>query len=112
MGGDGQMTTVRDLFEQMPQSFHPPSAAGVDAVIQFAIDGEGGGNWLAVIRDGTLTVSEGVSESPSLTISASAEDYLAIGTGQLNEQLAFMTGRIRARGNTRLAMKLPKIFRR
>ena len=106
------MTTVRDLFAQMPQSFHAPAAVGLNAVIQFDLSGEGGGSWLAVIRDGQLSLAEGLSEHPSLTISASAEDYLAIGTGKLNEQLAFMTGRIRAKGDTRLAMKLPKIFRR
>jgi len=106
------MTTVHDLFDQMPQSFQPSAAAGIDAVIQFALEGEGGGNWLVTIRDGAVSVAEGLSASPSLTISATAEDYLAIGTGKLNEQLAFMTGRIRARGNTLLAMKLPKLFRR
>jgi putative sterol carrier protein len=106
------MTTVHDLFEQMPQSFQPAATAGIDAVIQFAIEGEGGGNWVAVIRNGALSLAEGLSENPSLTIRATAEDYLAIGTGKLNEQLAFMTGRITARGNTLLAMKLPKIFRR
>jgi putative sterol carrier protein len=106
------MTTVRDLFAQMPQSFHAPSAVGINAVIQFKLSGEGGGHWVALLRDGELSVAEGLSESPSLTISASADDYLAIGTGKLNEQLAFMTGRITARGDTLLAMKLPKIFRR
>jgi putative sterol carrier protein len=57
-------------------------------------------------------VTAGVSERPDLTITASAKDYIDISTGALKEMLAFMTGRITARGDLALAMKLPKIFKR
>ena len=106
------MPSVRDLFENMPRSFDATAAAGVDAVILFDITGEGGGKWYATIRESAVSIAEGSDVSPDLTISASAKDYVDIVTGALNEQLAFMTGRITARGNTRLAMKLPKIFPR
>lgn len=106
------MPTAKELFEAMPGSFDRDAAAGVDAVILFDLVGEGGGRWYATIRECELSIEQGSDVAPDLTISASAEDYIAIATGALNEQLAFMTGRITARGNTRLAMKLPKIFPR
>ena len=106
------MPSVRELFEKMPSSFDRAAAAGLSAVIQFDITGDGGGKWIAAVDGGELRVFEGASESPSLTISAAAPDYLAIGSGELNEQLAFMTGRLTARGDTALAMKLPTIFKR
>jgi len=106
------MPTVREIIERMPGSFDRDAARGLFAVIQFDIGGEGGGRWHATIRDGALSIDEGTSEAASLTISASAGDYVLIGTGALNEQLAFMTGRITARGDTALAMKLPRIFKR
>ena len=37
--------------------------------------------------------------------------YLDISTGKLNPQLAFMTGRITAKGDLVLAMKMPTIFK-
>jgi putative sterol carrier protein len=106
------MPTVEELFAKMPQSFNPEAAAGIDAVILFDISGAGGGKWFVTIKDSALSIVEGSDQKPDLTISASASDYVGIATGDLNEQLAFMTGRIKARGNTRLAMKLPKIFPR
>jgi len=106
------MAGVKELFERMPESFCREAASGLDVVILFDLSGEGGGQWQAAIKDGELRVSEGTHEAPNLTIRATAEDYYAIGTGALNETLAFMTGRITARGDTRLAMKLPKIFKR
>jgi putative sterol carrier protein len=106
------MPTVKELFERMPASFQRDAAAGMNAVIQFEITGEGGGTWRAVIENGELRLVEGGVPDPELVVTATAADYVAISTGALNEQLAFMTGRIRAKGNTRLAMKLPRIFKR
>ena len=106
------MPTVHELFAQMPGSFQPEAAAGLTATIQFEITGEGGGTWRVVLDNGALSILEGGVPSPELVITATAPDYVAISTGALNEQLAFMTGRIRAKGNTRLAMKLPRLFKR
>ncbi len=106
------MPSVRELFEQMPASFQPDAAAGLSALIQFEITGEGGGTWRVVLDNGKLSIVEGGVPDPELVITATAPDYVAISTGALNEQLAFMTGRIRAKGNLALAMKLPTIFKR
>ena len=106
------MPTVQEIFEQMPASFQPEAAAGLSAVIQFELAGEGGGTWRVVLDNGALSILEGGVPSPELVITATAPDYVAISTGALNEQLAFMTGRIRAKGDLRLAMKLPNIFKR
>lgn len=106
------MTTVREIFDGMPQTFLPEKAVGMNAVIQFDIAGEGGGQWHADIVNGALTVVEGLHEKPGVTLSASAQDYLDISTGKLNGQLAFMTGRLKAKGDLGLAMKMQSIFKR
>lgn len=105
------MTTVRSIFEGMPGTFLKEKAAGMNAVIQFDIGGDGGGQWYASIVDGELTVVEGRHPEPQLTLSASAQDYIDISTGKLNGQLAFMTGRLKASGNLALAMKMQSVFK-
>jgi putative sterol carrier protein len=105
------MTTVREIFEGMPQTFVPERAVGVNAVIQFDITGEGGGQWHADIVNGALAVLEGQHGKPDLTLTASAPDYVAISTGKLNGQLAFMTGRLKAKGNLALGMKMQGYFK-
>jgi len=106
------MPTIAELFAKMPESFDADAAAQVSAVILFDLTGEGGGKWFVTITRGELSIVEGSDASPDLVIAVSAKDYIDIATGALNEQLAFMTGRITAKGDTRLAMKLPKIFPR
>jgi putative sterol carrier protein len=106
------MTTLKEIFEKMPLAFDAGAARGLKVVIQFVLTGEGGGDWHVDLDEGMIAVVEGKHPTPKLTISATAQDYVNISTGKLNEQLAFMTGRITARGDTLLAMKLPKIFKR
>ena len=106
------MTTVRSIFERMPDTFIEAKATGVKAVIQFDITGEGGGRWYAAIDDGTLEVVEGTHPASQLTLTASAADYIDISTGKLDGQLAFMTGRLRATGDLKLAVKMQAMFTR
>ena len=105
------MTTVRAIFERMPQTFLKEKAAGMNAVIQFDITGDGGGRWYAAIANGDLSVVEGLHASPQLTLSASATDYVDISTGKLSGMLAFMTGRLKAQGDLALAMKMQSVFK-
>ena len=104
--------TVKEIFDGMPATFIPAKATGVTAVIQFDITGDGGGKWHAAIDNGALRVIEGQHSSPHLTLSAKAADYIAISNGKLNDQLAFMTGRVTAKGDLALAMKMARMFRR
>ena len=104
--------TVKEIFAAMPASFRPEAAAGLEVVFQFDITGEGGGQWYAAIKDGTLAVIEGRHASPSTTITSKADDYLAVANGKLNEAMAFATGKVRVSGNISMAMKLNRIFKR
>ena len=40
---------VSDIFAQMPGRLDPEAAAGLDAVIQFDLSGDGGGVWHCAI---------------------------------------------------------------
>ncbi len=106
------MNTVPEIFEKMPESFQPEAAAGMNAVVLFDVTGDGGGKWYAAIDDGKLDVVNGEPDNPDLTITVKAQDYIDISSGKLNEQLAFMTGKITAKGDMTLAFKLQKIFKR
>ena len=104
--------TVKEIFEAMPDSFQKDAAAGMNKTIQFDITGDGGGQWYAAIEDGALTVAEGLREDANLTLTVEAQDYIDISTGKLNAQMAFMTGKLKAKGDMGLAMKMPQIFKK
>jgi len=105
------MPTVKELFQNMPASFQKGAAAGMNAVFQFDITGDGGGKWYAAITNGDLSVVEGQHASPNLTVTMAAPDYIEMAAGKLNGMMAFSTGKLKVKGDMLLAMKMPTIFK-
>lgn len=104
--------TIQKLMDALPRVFLPEKAAGIDAVAHFALDGEKGGDWTVIIRDGAIRVAPGVPAEPAtLTLHAKAQDILDIFTGKLDAASAFMQGRLRVNGSLGLAIKLSGLFR-
>ena len=104
------MPTVKETFDAMPGRFKPDRAQGVKAVIQYDISGEGGGTYHVDIADGTCALKEGPASSPALTLAMTAQDWLDMTSGKLNGQMAFMSGKLKLKGDMGLAMKLAGMF--
>ena len=105
------MPTVEEVFAAMPASFQKDAAAGMNAVYQYDITGDGGGKWYATIKEGELEVVKGEHENPNITLTMADEDYLAMIAGTLDGQAAFMAGKLKIKGDMSLAMKLGSLFK-
>ena len=104
------MPTVKETFDAMASRFQPSKATGVNSTIQYDITGDQGGTWNAVINDGTCAVAEGPAATPNLTLSMSSQDWLDMIGGKLNGQMAFMSGKLKLKGDMGLAMKVGSLF--
>lgn len=104
------MATVKETFEAMPGRFKPDRAQGVTAVLQYDITGPGGGTYYVNIADGKCTLGEGPAVSPNLTLTMAAHDWLDMLAGKLNGQMAFMSGKLKHKGDMSLLMRLPGMF--
>lgn len=104
------MPTVKETFDLMPSRFRPDKAAGINAVIQYDITGEGGGSWYATIKEGACAVTAGTAASPNLTLTVGGQDWLDMLAGKLNPQMAFMSGKLKLKGDMGLAMKIGAMF--
>ena len=102
--------TVAGFFSELQSKVDPAKIAGMNATYQFAISGDGGGDWYVTLADGTAQVAAGTAETPSITLTASVEDWLKIVSGQLSGQTAFLTGKLKIKGDMSLAMKLQSVF--
>jgi putative sterol carrier protein len=99
--------TVRDFFENELPNVDPAKVAGMTNT--YAFDVEGAGQWTVAIADGTVTVSEGLGEA-DCTISASEETLMKIARGEQNATTAYMTGKLKIKGDMGAALKLQKLF--
>ena len=83
---------------------------GLNTVIQFVLTGDDGGEYYLDITDGEIKTGKGKSDAAKLTITQSVADWRAINSGQLNPQMAFMSGKLKVSGDMSLAMKLGTIM--
>ena len=61
------------------------------------------------VNDGAVSVTEGGGEADT-TISASEETMMAVVRGEQNPTTAYMTGKLKIKGDMGAAMKLQKLF--
>jgi putative sterol carrier protein len=104
------MPTVKETFDAMPGRFKADRAQGVKAVVQYDITGEGGGTYQVEIDDGKCAVKEGAAPAPQLTLSMAANDWVDMVSGKLNPQMAFMSGKLKHKGDMALLMRLGGMF--
>lgn len=104
------MAEIGDIFEEMTKHFNPDAAGDMAVSYQFDINGPKGGKWALDIKNKTCNLVVGGVAEPSVTISLSDEDWMAIREGKLNSQMAFMQGRLKIKGDMNLAMKLQNMF--
>ena len=103
--------TIQELMNRMPKAFLPDQAEGVNAVIQYHLTGEEGGDWVVTIRDGKCTVETGTTENPTMTLMADSQVYKDIVLGKLDPMAAFMQQKVKLSGNLNLALGLTKYFK-
>jgi len=76
--------------------------AGTELALQFEVpDAPEGtaGTYLIAVSGGSVQATAGPGASPDVTITNSYETAIAISKGELNTQMAFMTGKIKVAGN-------------
>lgn len=103
-------STCEESLTEMSKAFKPQVAGNLNATYLFDVSGPGGGKWSLSIQDGKCNLKTGTVSSPTVTISISDQDWLAIHNGSLNSQMAFMMGKLRVSGDMGLAMKLQSMF--
>ena len=101
---------IRAIFPAMVERFVPEKAEGITANIQFDLAGDNGGLYWMKVADGQVESGEGAIENPAMTVKASADDWHAVATGQLNAMQAFMTGKLKVLGDMSLAMRMQTMF--
>ncbi len=105
-----KVTSTKEYFETLNKRFVGAQASGVEAVYQFELSGDEGGTWHVVVSNGTMAVHEGAHASPTTTLKMKGDDYVKMSNGELNGQVAYMTGKMKISGSIPLAMKMKNIF--
>jgi len=99
--------SVKEFFDSLESRADPDKLAGLDTSYLFDI--EGAGRWHVDIHDGHLHVS-GDGGDADCTITTTSEVFERIVAGDQNPTTAYMTGKLKIKGDMGAAMKLQKLF--
>ncbi len=99
------MATLEQVTERVWSAVGANS--GLDAKIKFKFGEDG-----TLYIDGKAQPNQvhNTDDNSDITISVSMDNFVRIIDKQLNPKLALMTGRMRLRGDIRIAMRLDKVF--
>jgi putative sterol carrier protein len=101
------MGSVQEFFEGLSARVPADRITGMNN--SYVFDIEGAGTWRVAIADGAIEVTEGAGEA-DVTISSSEESFEKIVAGEQNPTTAYMTGKLKIKGDMGAAMKLQKLF--
>ena len=97
----------KEFFETLESRVDESKAQGMTASYRFDIDGAG--TWVVDVDDGKVSVTEGDGDADCV-ISASAETFRKIASREQNPTAAYMSGKLKIKGDMGAAMKLQKLF--
>jgi putative sterol carrier protein len=101
------VASAKEFFDGLESRVDTAKTAGMNASYVFEIDGAG--VWTVRVDDGKVAVSQGGGDADA-TISASEETFERIVDGDLNPTSAYMTGKLKVKGDMGAALKLQKLF--
>ena len=99
--------SVQEFFDGLAARADAEKTAGMNNSYLFDI--EGAGEWLVKVEDGKVEVTDGGGEADT-TITTSEETMMAVINGEQNPTTAYMTGKLKIKGDMGAAMKLQKLF--
>jgi putative sterol carrier protein len=105
-----KVSSINEIFDNLDEGFQPSKAEGVDAVFQFNLTGDNGGQYWVKVANKAAEVHQGEHDAPTMILTASANDYMAMINGDVAPMTAFMQGKVKVKGDMGLALKLQAMF--
>jgi putative sterol carrier protein len=102
--------TAAELFSALSERLNRAAASGINKTLQWNITDVEPGVWALEIRDGVGTLIPGGVDRPDTTFTTSEATWVAIAEGRQDAMRAFMTGKLKVKGDMMLAMKVPSLF--
>ena len=102
--------SIASLLFGMRVSFQRQAAGKLDAVYHFVYTGKEPAEATVTIRDGKLTIENGLLGKPNIKVIADSETWLGFLAGERNLPWALLTRRVRLRGNPKWLLAFKRCF--
>ncbi|XP_069330660.1 hydroxysteroid dehydrogenase-like protein 2 isoform X1 [Eulemur rufifrons] len=102
---------VEETFKIVKASLSDDVVKATQAIYLFELSGEDGGTWFLDLKSKGGNAGYGEpSDQADVVMSMSTDDFVKMFSGKLKPTMAFMSGRLKIKGNMALAIKLEKLM--
>jgi putative sterol carrier protein len=113
MSGPIRSQVLDEIFNRMEEHFDPERSKDLDLVIHFALTGAADGgsdSYQVTIRDDACKVAKELTETPEITITLDAVDYLKLATDNAKAMDLYLNGKLKVDGNLIIATRLQGLY--
>lgn len=106
--------TVEEILQKIEGKVqeYPEVIEGLNATYMFHITGEDGGEYSVTFSDKKAEINKGETDKADCKVTINVDNFKKMIQGNLNATTAFMTGKIKVKGNMGLALKLESILKK
>nr|XP_035965119.1 hydroxysteroid dehydrogenase-like protein 2 [Halichoerus grypus] len=98
-------------FRIVKDSLSDDVVKATQAIYQFELSGEDGGTWFLDLKSKGGNVGHGEpSDQADVVMTMSTDDFIKMFSGKLKPTMAFMSGKLKIKGNMTLAIRLEKLM--
>lgn len=88
--------TAKEFLYTLPEKANKGVLNNVDdTTFHFDLDGDGGGQFTMKLRDGQLSLEEGLNEEAKCVVKAKTDNFMGLATGKLNPMMALLMGKVK-----------------
>jgi putative sterol carrier protein len=105
--------SVGEIFDKIEKALNenPKPIEGINAIYQYDLSGDDGATYQLHLSGGEAKVHQGSPGQADCTLQISVNDFKEMLLGNLSGTAAFMSGKLKVKGNIGLAMKLENLLR-
>lgn len=103
---------VQQTLEKLATKINaePKGITGLEAVYHFILSGEESGTYEVVFNDQKAHYTYGTTKEAGCKLEMSDKDFIKLVEGRLNPTVAFVTGKLKVRGDMGLSFKLQTVL--
>ncbi|WP_026690961.1 SCP2 sterol-binding domain-containing protein [Alteribacter aurantiacus] len=103
---------VKEKFDTLTERMNtnPEHLGSTNILYTFDLSGEEEGTYHLHIKDQSATYSESVEEESDITLIMKDKDFIKLSEGNLNPTMAYMSGKLKIKGDLGKAMKLQTLL--
>lgn len=102
---------ITKYITDLPKTYIVEEAGTVEAVIQMNLTGSTPSEYLITVKDKKAKIEQRKVTNPTISITSTLEDLNSIADGKLDPTKAFMTGKIKVKGNMVIVMQMINIIK-